>query len=80
MQKILLASEKKAYGSDMRVRLTLKFLFCFIFFNLKHVLFFSQKTNLRDFPGGALVENPPANAGGTGSTPGLGRSHMLQSN
>ena len=27
-----------------------------------------------------MVENPPANAGHTGSSPGLGRSHMLQSN
>ena len=32
------------------------------------------------FPGGAVVKNPPANAGDTGSSPGLGRSHMLQSN
>ena len=30
----------------------------------------------RDFPGGAVVKNPPANAGDTGSIPGLGRSHM----
>ena len=34
----------------------------------------------RDFPGGALVKNPSANAGHTGLSPGLGRSHMLQSN
>ena len=34
---------------------------------------------LRGFPGGAVVKNPPANAGDTGSSPGLGRSHMLQS-
>ena len=34
----------------------------------------------RDFPGGAVVENPPANAEDTGSSPGLGRSHMPQSN
>ena len=27
-----------------------------------------------------MVENPPANAGDTGSSPGLGRSHMPQSN
>ena len=27
-----------------------------------------------------MVENLPANAGGTGSSPGLGRSHMPQSN
>ena len=33
-----------------------------------------------DFPGGPVVKNPPANAGDTGSNPGPGRSHMLQSN
>ena len=32
-----------------------------------------------DFPGGAVVENLPANAGDTGSSPGLGRSHMPRS-
>ena len=32
------------------------------------------------FPGGAVVKNPPANAGDTGSSPGPGRSHMPQSN
>ena len=32
------------------------------------------------FPGGAAVKNPPANAGDTGSNPGLGRSHMPWSN
>ena len=32
------------------------------------------------FLGGAVVENLPANAGDTGSSTGLGRSHMLQSN
>ena len=31
------------------------------------------------FPGGAVVDNLPANAGDTGSSPGLGRSHMLRS-
>ena len=30
----------------------------------------------RGFPGGTVVENLPANAGDTGSSPGLGRSHM----
>ena len=52
------------------------------------------KTTLRDFPGGAVVKNPPAgglpggtvvenlpaNAGDAGSSPGLGRSHMPRSN
>ena len=33
-----------------------------------------------DFPGGAVVKNPPANAGHTGSIPGPGRSHMPWSN
>ena len=36
--------------------------------------------NYRGFPGGAVVENLPANAGDTGSSPGLGRSHMPRSN
>ena len=34
----------------------------------------------RDFPGGAVVKNPPANAGDTGLIPGPGRSHMPRSN
>ena len=41
---------------------------------------FSKKWHLSGFPGGAVVENLPANAGDTGSSPGLGRSHMPQSN
>ena len=38
-----------------------------------------QKWRWEGFPGGAVVENLPANAGDTGSSPGLGRSHMPQS-
>ena len=34
----------------------------------------------QDFSGGTVVKNPPANAGDTGSSPGLGRSHMPRSN
>ena len=34
------------------------------------------KYHSRGFPGGAVVKNPPANAGDTGSSPGPGRSHM----
>ena len=37
------------------------------------------KMQLVGFPGGTVVENLPANAGDTGSSPGLGRSHMLRS-
>ena len=36
----------------------------------------SVKTGFEGFPGGAVVENLPTNAGDTGSSPGLGRSHM----
>ena len=38
------------------------------------------KVRAEDFPGGAVVKNLPANAGDTGSSPGLGRSHIPQSN
>ena len=48
---------------------------------------FSKKKNAKHlikkfqaFPGGAVVENLPANAGDTSSSPGLGRSHMPRSN
>ena len=40
----------------------------------------SKLHQFRDFPGGAVVKNPPANAGDTGSSPGPGRSHMPRSN
>ena len=33
-----------------------------------------------DFPGGAVIKNPPANAGDMGLNPGPGRSHMPRSN
>ena len=38
------------------------------------------KITFEGFSGGAVVKNPPANAGDTGSSPGPGRSHMPQSN
>ena len=38
------------------------------------------KTKVEGFPGGAVVENLPANAGDKGLSPGLGRSHMPRSN
>ena len=34
---------------------------------------------MEDFPGGAVVESLPANAGDAGSSPGLGRSRMPRS-
>ena len=39
-----------------------------------------SENKLRDFPGGAVVKNPPVNAGDMGSIPGPGRSHMSWSN
>ena len=39
----------------------------------------NQKERQRGFPGGAVVESLPANAGEVGSSPGPGRSHMPQS-
>ena len=42
----------------------------------KSILTYSFKTYLsfRDFPGGSVVKNPPANAGDMGLIPGSGRS------
>ena len=37
-----------------------------------------SKLDDRDFPGGAVIKNPPA--GHMGSSPGPGRSHMPRSN
>ena len=39
-----------------------------------------QKEIQGGFPGGAVVKNPPANAGDTGSSPGPRSSHMPWSN
>jgi len=38
------------------------------------------KEIFRDFLGGPVVKNPPANVGDTGSIPGPGRCHMPWSN
>ena len=40
----------------------------------------TSKVRYKDFPGGAVVKNPPAKAGDTGSSPRPGRSHMPRSN
>ena len=39
----------------------------------------TQKYPKGGFPGGAVVESLPADAGDTGSSPGLGRSHVPRS-
>ena len=38
-----------------------------------------SENEYRDFPGGAVVKNLPANSGDMGWSPGLGRSHMPRS-
>ena len=51
----------------------------FLFHFFKPTLY-RYNSHAVDFPGGTVVKNPPANAGNTGSSPGPGRSHMMQSN
>ena len=46
----------------------------------RHILIKLSKIKYRGFPGGAVVENLPANTGDVGSSPGLGGSHMPRSN
>ena len=61
-----------------------KLAFKAMFWELKETMSKDIKKSIRmlsrGFPGGAVVENLPANAGDTGSSPGLGRSHMPRSN
>ena len=40
----------------------------------------SKKKKMSGFPGGPVIKDSPANAGGVGSILGAGRTHMLQSN
>ena len=44
-----------------------------------HIVLFDRNGDFGGFPGGAVVENLPANAGDKGSSLGLGRSHMPRS-
>ena len=44
-----------------------------------HKILKRLRTITKDFPGGTVVKNPPANAGDTGSSPGPGRFHMPRS-
>ena len=47
---------------------------------LEDLTYLISKPTTAGFSGGAMVKNLPANAGDMGSNPGLGRSHMPQSN
>ena len=70
-------AEKSCNGAKQSLRPN-KFVCLFsIAIFIQHV---SLKYRAMDFPGGAVVKNPPANAGDTGLSPGPGRSHMPWSN
>ena len=53
-------------------------LYCIFIFSDNVFLLYLFR-NVWGFPGGAVVEGLPANAGDTGSGPGLGGSHMPRS-
>ena len=55
-------------------------MYIYIIFQVLFLYRLLKNIEYRGFPGGAVVENLPANAGDTGSSPGLGRSHMPRSN
>ena len=68
-----------ATGQDFKLWKLQTHMYSFICSFIQQILNIYQNL-LWDFPGGAVVKNPPANAGDTGSSPGPGRSHMLWRN
>ena len=52
---------------------------CVTLLRLQEIAGFLQ-CNFSDLPGGPVVRNPPTRAGGTGSIPGRGRSHVPRGN
>ena len=75
-----LQKNKKHFSLERGAKLCASFEILCHFFFLKKGCTNQSKLFKRGFPGGALVENLPANAGDIGSSPGLGRSHVLRSN
>ena len=45
---------------------------------LSYMKLAKQEDRRKDFLGGSVAKNPPANAGDTGSIPGPGSSHTVQ--
>ena len=43
---------------------------------IEGTLAITERSTSRDFPGGTVVKNLPANVGDMGLSPGPGRSHM----
>ena len=50
------------------------------FYEKKHEESIMSSKPRERFPGGSVIKSLPANAGDTGSIPGLERSHMSQNN
>ena len=69
-----------ARGSGCKYRLSLAERFDCTETIINQLLADSYQNPIGGFPGGAVVESLPANAGDTGSSPGLGRSHKPRSN
>ena len=63
----------------LKMRETQSHMHC-IFFFFKSCLYQALKKPKQGFPGGPVVKTLPCNAGHTGLTPGLERSHMPQGN
>ena len=60
-------------------QLSLKGLMSRVYKELLQVNKTKGKNSIQGFPGGAVVESPPASAGDAGLSPGLGGSHMPRS-
>ena len=76
--KIIILAEKVV---GIRIISSISFLVNYVIYLLRPYIRRKFKNIMsRGFPGGTEVKNLPANAGDKGSSPGLGRSHMPQSN
>ena len=71
------------FSKNPRISIGQSVYLLFSLVNLKKLsnLFIKEKikNNQKGFPGGAVVESLPADAGDAGSSPGLGGSHMPRS-
>ena len=65
---------------EFEIKNTIPFMLKSLGINLTKYVQDLYEENYRDFPGGAVVKNLPLNAGDPGSSPGVERPHLLQSN
>ena len=68
--------KKESQADIYKVLLYLQYLQMELLVSLVNFGLANSETVSWDFPGGLVVNNPLANAGDTGSIPGLGRSHV----